>query len=500
MSDSSAPRTPGRRRRATARPAAKAGAGARGAKARSAPGSDPGSAPESGPDSASAVGAGQGARREALRLILGVVEQRRMLSELIERAPADLPPEERARAGALAAATLRHLGQADALIRRFARRRPPAQALAALRLAAVELHALGAPAHAAVDGAVAALRALRGAERFSGLVNAVARRMAAEGGPIWASLDAARTNTPGWLWGRLSSAYGAGAARRMAEAHLRAAPLDLTPRDGARAEALARALDARLLPCGTLRLARRAQISALPGFAEGEWWVQDAAAALPARILAPQAGERVLDMCAAPGGKTMQMAAAGAKVTALDASAARLERLAQNLARTGLSARVVAADALEWTPDAPFDAILLDAPCSATGTIRRHPDLPRLLPEGPDLPALTAMQDALLDRAWGWLRPGGRLVFATCSLLPEEGERRAAAFRARTPDAAPLEWSPRALGGPDFWRDAAGDLRVRPDWSPEAGPDADPRADPDRAPGEHGGMDGFFAAGFVKRA
>lgn len=411
------------------------------------------------------------ARAEAVRLIGAVVEDGRGLSELTP--PEALSPAERAFAAGRAAETLRRLGQADAVLKRFLRRAPPAPARDALRLAAVELFALAEAPHAACDGAVAAVKA-RGAPRLAGLVNAVARRLAAEGAPVWAAQDAARVNMPGWLWGRLSSAWGGGAARGIGAAHLAGAPLDLTPRDPAEAEALARELGAEVLPTGSLRLRRPGQVTLLPGYAQGRWWVQDAAAALPVRLLGEVSGLRVLDLCAAPGGKTLQLAAMGARVTALDVSAPRLARLAENLTRCGLAAEVVAADALDWQAPAPFDAVLLDAPCSASGTGRRHPDMLRRR-AGPDLALLTGLQDRLLDRAWGWLRPGGRLVYAVCSVLPDEGEARAAAFLARTPDARPAP----AQGLPAELLDAGGALRTRPDlWA------------------ERGGLDGFFAAGF----
>ncbi|WP_339949973.1 RsmB/NOP family class I SAM-dependent RNA methyltransferase [uncultured Albimonas sp.] len=420
-------------------------------------------------------------RIEALRLLTGVLEERRPLPDLAASAP-DLPPSIRARALHRASETLRRLGQADAVLSRYVRRPPPPPARDALRLATVELLHLDEAPHAAADGAVAAVRAQPGGERLTGLVNAVARRVAAEGAAAWAARDPERDGMPNWMRGRLSSAWGAKAVRGIAAAHLLAPPADLTPRDPAGAADLAARLDAELLPTGSLRLRGRAQLTALPGFETGEWWVQDAAAALPARMLGAVAGLRVLDLCAAPGGKTLQLAAAGAHVTALDISGPRLARLRENLARTGLSAQILADDALHWTPEAPFDAILLDAPCSATGTGRRHPDMPHLRADDLDLAALTALQDRLLDRAFGWLAPGGRMVFATCSLLPEEGERRAESFLARTPAATALPADPQALGIPPEWVSAAGFLRTRPDFWPQSG-----------------GLDGFFAAGFLNR-
>ena len=249
-------------------------------------------------------------------------------------------------------------------------------------------------------------------------------------------------------------------------------------RDPGEADAWAAALGAERLPTGSLRLARGAQVSALPGYDAGAWWVQDAAAALPVRLLGPLAGRSALDLCAAPGGKTMQLAAAGAAVVAVDASAARLARLRDNLERTRLAAEVVAADALAWRPDRRFDAVLLDAPCSASGTLRRHPDLPWLRRDS-DVASLAARQVALLDRAWESVAAGGRLVYCVCSLLPEEGEAQVAGFLARNPAATVLPPEPERLGVPTDWIDAAGGLRTRPDlW-------------PDR-----GGLDGFYAVCF----
>jgi 16S rRNA (cytosine967-C5)-methyltransferase len=293
-----------------------------------------------------------------------------------------------------------------------------------------------------------------------------------------AAQDAPALNMPGWLAGALARDWGPDAARAAAEAHLSPAPHDLTPAAPGDAAALADELEARLLPTGTVRLTTRPQLSALPGYAAGAWWVQDAAAALPARLV-PRGAGRVLDLCAAPGGKTMQLAAAGARVTALDLSEPRMGRLRENLRRTGLQAETVTADALEWRPEAPYDAILLDAPCTATGTIRRHPDLPHRT-DGSALAELTALQARLLDRAWGWLAPGGVLVFCTCSLLRAEGEAQADAFLARTPDAALASIALEDAIPPDFV--AEGRLRTRPDGWPELG-----------------GLDGFFAARFVRK-
>ncbi len=387
-------------------------------------------------------------------------------------------PAERAEAGGLADLTLRRLGQIDALLGRFMHRMPRPPVLHVLRLMAAELVFAGTAPHAAVDLAVRLARQGRGGAGLAGMVNAVGHRLAKEGADLAAAQDAARLCTPGWLWGRLSSDWGTSAARAIATAHLSGAPIDLTPRDPPGAGALAAPLGAALLPTGTLRLAQRPQISALPGFADGQWWAQDAAAALPARLVPEPAGKRVLDLCAAPGSKTLQLAAAGAKVTALDLSEARMARLSENLARTGLAAESVVTDALDWAPDAPFDAIFLDAPCSATGTIRRHPDLPWRR-GGPDVKGLAALQAQLLDRAADWVAPGGTLVFCTCSLLKAEGEDQARGFLASHPGFARMPIAPGEAGIPAGFLTPEGDLRTRPDLWPD-----------------QGGLDGFFAARF----
>jgi 16S rRNA (cytosine967-C5)-methyltransferase len=403
-------------------------------------------------------------------------------------------PAERAEARGLADLTLRRLGQVDAALGRFIGKMPKPPVNHVLRLMAAELIFAGTAPHAAVDLGVRLVKPTRGAAKFSGLVNAVGRRLAEQGAEIVAGQDAARLNTPPWLWKQLSADWGAEAARAMAMAHLTPAPHDLTAHDGKLASAadigaLAREIGAEVLATGSLRLAGRPQISALAGFAEGAWWAQDAAAALPARLIPDPQGKRVLDLCAAPGGKTMQLAAAGARATALDISARRMARLGENLARTGLAAETVVADALEWAPDlaqaGKFDAILLDAPCSATGTIRRHPDLPHRLTRGrggPDLEALTGLQARLLDRAAGWLAPGGVLVFCTCSLNRAEGEDQARRFLERMDGFERLAIEPGEAGMAAEFLTPEGDLRTRPDfWA------------------ERGGIDGFFAARFAKR-
>lgn len=434
-----------------------------------------------GADAAGPTAQGLAVRRAAHGLLSAVLDDGEMLTQAIARDDgplARLDPSARAQAGRIAATTLRHLAPADAVVKPFLRKPPPPAVRHALRLAVVEHFALGTPAFAAVDGAASAIHAGRRTAGMTGLVNAVLRRAFEAGPAAWDS--APPQKLPGWLRGRVQSAYGRAVTEAIEAVHATEPPLDLTAR-GDPAE-LASNVGGTLLPTGSVRLDRHVQVSALPGYDTGAFWVQDAAAALPARVLAPRAGERVLDLCAAPGGKTLQCAAAGASVTALDISTRRLARLRENFARTDLSVEVVADDALAWAPDAPFDAILLDAPCSATGTIRRHPDLP-FVKRSADLKALTALQAALFDRAAVMLRPGGRLVYCTCSLLPEEGEGIVAAARARHPDLAPDPVACDLPGLDPAWKVADGALRLRPDsWA------------------DRGGIDGFFIAAFRKSA
>lgn len=416
-------------------------------------------------------------RAAAVRLILGVTEGQVALNEQLQKgALAALPPPDRARAQRLAMAVLRQIGPINTLLKSFLRKEPPPYVRALLQLATAELLADGAAAHGIVHEVVGLTRAPgQRTDGFAGLVNAVLRRVSEL--PPDALVSAQAQQLPGWLRGRLMSAWGKQATMRMEAAHAAGAAIDLTPKDGDGA-ALAARLGAQLLPTGSVRLTASAHVSDLPGYAEGGWWVQDAAAALPARAVAARPGEQILDLCCAPGGKTLQLAAAGAEVTALDLSAARMVRVEENLKRCHLSARTVVEDALTWRADRLFDAVLLDAPCSATGTIRRHPDLP-FVKDATGLKDLFALQAALIDRALGCLRPGGRLVFATCSLLPDEGERQVSAALGRH-EGLTIDRAAVALPGilPE-WASVEGGLRLRPDFWPELG-----------------GMDGFYIAAF----
>ena len=309
---------------------------------------------------------------------------------------------------------------------------------------------------------------------YLGLFNAVLRKIAADGSRLTKRQDAPRLNTPEWLWESWSAAYGEAACRRIATAHLDEPPLDLTALGDPAGTATA--LGGTKLPTGTVRLSRAGGITELPGFAEGRWWVQDAAAALPMRLLGDVSGKCVVDLCAAPGGKTAQLAAAGARVTAVDRSEPRLARLRENLSRLGLSANTAHADAAAWRPNEPADAVLVDAPCSATGTIRRHPDVARIKSQR-DVAALLPVQQQLLAAAADMVKPGGAVVYCVCSLQPEEGPEQIGALGQSGIDLVRDAVPPDAFEGAAEFISSDGDLRTFPDqWS------------------DAGGLDGFFAA------
>jgi 16S rRNA (cytosine967-C5)-methyltransferase len=419
-------------------------------------------------------------RAVALQLLAQVLDRRRPLDEALAESKgfAALAARDRALVRRLLATLLRRLGQVDDLITSCLNRplkRGHGEVRNLLRLGAVQLAFLDTPAHAAVSTTLNLATTPRLAGH-KGLFNAVLRRIDRERAALIANQDAARLNTPRWLWLSWESAYGTATARAIAEAHLSEAPLDLTLKEPAQTEAWAERLEATVLPSGSLRLAPgRGEIVKLPGFEDGAWWVQDSAATLPVRLLGPVAGRRVLDLCAAPGGKTAAVAALGAQVTAVEVSPARAARLETNLARLGLSAETVTADATEWRPPAPVNAVLLDAPCSGTGTLRRHPDIARLK-DRDDIAALSALQDRLLAAAVEMIAPGGSLVYAACSLQPEEGPERIAALLAAGAPVARVPVEAGEVFGQDDWLSPDGDLRTLPCHLAELG-----------------GMDGFYA-------
>ncbi len=414
------------------------------------------------------------ARAAAVSALVRVLDKGQPLDVAFDAAAAGLDPRDRGFARNVATTTLRHLGRIDAVLN--ARLQRPIDTMAPepaaiLRAGAAQLLVLKTPPHAAVDAAVT-LAAAGGktAQKLKGLVNAVLRR-AAEDEDRFTALPPEK-NWPGWLMEAWTKAYGQDAARQIAAASAAEAPLDLTlPADR---NTWAERLESEPFLRDTLRRTAGGAVPDLPGYEEGAWWVQDAAAALPARLLAVKPGERVADLCAAPGGKTLQLAAAGAEVTAIDSSAERLTRVAANLARTGLTAQLIAADVAQFTPDAPFDAVLLDAPCSATGTLRRRPDV-AWTKRPKDVRALAQTQERLLAAAATLVKPGGRIVFCTCSLQAEEG--------------------------PDVWEKAR-DLELVPDpVTPDEAPDLAPALDEAGSLRTHpalwrqaGGVDGFFVA------
>ncbi|MBX7248375.1 MAG: methyltransferase domain-containing protein [Caulobacteraceae bacterium] len=418
------------------------------------------------------------ARQAAMQLVHAATARRGGLDEALNL-PAfrRLSVQERAFARALAMAVLRNHGRIERALAQRLQKRPGAAVIDLLRLGLAQIYALDVPDFAAVATTVKLAERDSATRPFKGLINAVLRGLIRE--PAKAVPSAA--NAPDWLYQRWKANYGE-AAEAIAAAIPDEPPTDLTPRTDADADALAADLDAEVLPGPSLRTRRKGDIAAWPAFDEGRWWVQDAAAAIPARLLEPQAGQSVLDMCAAPGGKTLQLAAAGAVVTATDRSAGRLKRLAENLARTGLAAEVIAADAETWEDPRTFDAVLLDAPCTSTGTFRRNPDV--LWATRPaDIGKLADVQHRLLDAAAARVKPGGRLVYCVCSLEREEGETQAIAFLRRRPEFSTLAVRPGEAGAPETAVTPEGWLRILPSHRESAG-----------------GMDGFFAARFVRSA
>ncbi len=415
------------------------------------------------------------ARRTAHHLLMQIIGEGRLMAELIAAgALAQLPADDRARAQRLALDALRGLDRADRMLKPYLKKTPPDHVMNALRLGVIELCA-GEAAHGVVNAYVEIVSRNKRTQTMKGLTNAVLRKIAAEGADGWHKR--AVPLTPGWLRQPLVAAWGRDAVVGMETAHFAGASLDLTAKTDA--AAVAKATGGTVLPTGSVRLADAGQVTTLPGYEDGDWWVQDAAAAVPVQLLGDIEGLKVLDLCAAPGGKTMQLAALGADATAVDVSDNRMARVGENLSRVGLSAKIVVSDAFEFS-EADFDAVLLDAPCSATGTIRRHPDLP-YAKDGSEFRTLIAQQEKMIDHALTLLKPGGRLLFCTCSLLPDEGEVQVEEALARhpgltitTPDCPEIE---------PAWRTEEGGLRLRPDYWADIG-----------------GMDGFYMAVLTKPA
>ncbi len=422
-------------------------------------------------------------RAAALALLSGALRDGQAVDTRFQKAASTLEARDRAFVRLLVATALRRLGQIDAVLAHFVNRTPPAPVEDILRLGAAQLLFLDTAPHAAVDTAVQLVKKVRH-PKMSGLVNAVLRRVADQGKGLMADHDAPRLNTPDWLWQRWVRTFGEDGAHRIAEAHLHEAPLDLTLKDAGSTEKWATELKADVLSTESLRCPMTGLVQELPGFQDGAWWVQDAAAALPARVLLQALGDTndktIADLCAAPGGKTLQLAAAGCRVTAVDKSNKRLDRLRDNLKRSGLPADVIQADVEKWQPKQSFDAVLLDAPCSATGTLRRHPDLTYLKGDK-DIKKFPEHQKALLKRAVGFLKPAGHLIYAVCSLEPEEGQGVVDAV-VGDGGLSQVPIDPNPLGVDPAWIEDTGALRTVPCyWS------------------KSGGMDGFYIA-LLKKA
>ena len=432
---------------------------------------------------------GLAARRIAADILDGVLQRRRTLDEQLDGAAAHpglkaLPDRDRALMRRLVATILRRLGTLRYVLSQLLDKGLPAdapRAQSALLIGAAQILWLDVPDHAAVDLSVRLVQGDRRAAKYAGLVNAVLRRCARDAQPLIAEIENRSLDVPPWLMTRWIACYGEATARAMARALSFEPPLDLTTKTDP-AHWAAR-LHGEVLPTGTVRTLLQGPITVLPGFAEGQWWVQDAAAALPARLFGDVRGRAVADLCAAPGGKTAQLAHGGAQVTAVDRSPARVARLRDNLARLSLTAESIVADAVEWQ-GGTFDGVLVDAPCTATGTIRRHPDIAWLKHEA-DIEALSALQVRLVQKAEALLKPGGTLIYCTCSLEPEEGEQVIA--RVLSTESAlkrvPVEAS--EIGGLAELLTPDGAVRTLPCHLPHA----DPRL---------AGLDGFYAARLIK--
>jgi 16S rRNA (cytosine967-C5)-methyltransferase len=426
-------------------------------------------------------------RDAAVSALFSVLIEKRPFDDVFARVSAarDLAPRDRAFARLIATTVLRNRGALQAVLNTYIAKPLPehiGRLDEILLAAAAQLLLLQTPPHAAISLAVDQCRADGVGKRFANLANAVLRRVSESGHGRLASLDNVALTFPDWLLSRWSDAYGPANARQIARASLVEPTLDLTVKSDP--ELWAARIGGVVLPSGSVRIANAGRVEELPDYDEGAWWVQDAAAALPVKLLGDVSGLSVLDLCAAPGGKTAQLAAGGAKVTAVDKSAGRLGRLKENLARLGLDADISVSDALTFKSETKFDAVLLDAPCTSTGTIRRHPDI-LYLKRPEDIAALAALQANLLDHASGLLKPGGVLVYCTCSLEPEEGEKQIDAFLAKHSDFTrrPVMLDEATI--PVSWRTADGDIRTLPTHFADL-------------PAGLQGLDGFFASSVVK--
>ena len=414
-------------------------------------------------------------RKAAVQLLIRVLQKHQLLDEVLNPVLKGLSPRDRALARALASTTLRHLGVIDALIAKMLDRPLPEKAHDVrhiLRIGIAQILYLKIPSHAAVHDTV---ELVPPTSKHRGLVNALLRRIDRQGPKLLGQINIPRSNTPDWLWTGWEDFYGTEIAEKIATAHLTEASLDFSVKS--QPAKWAEKLGAVLLPTGSLRRNSGGDISELPGFDDGEWWVQDASARLPALLFGDVKGKTILDSCAAPGGKTAQLANVGAHVIALDRSKARMKRLEENLTRLNLSANLQIGDAEEFETTESLDGILLDAPCSSTGTLRRHPDVAYLKSQA-DVDKLTLLQARLLDAASKQLSANGILVYSVCSLQPEEGEQQIAALLSRDQSLKRQPVLAGEIGGAQELINDAGDIRC--------------------LPFHMGGIDGFFAARLVK--
>jgi len=425
-----------------------------------------------------------GARYVAARSLQRVLEQ----NEPLDLAMAEialfkqLEGRDRAFARLISATTLRRLGQIDKVLEPFIKRMPPPYVLSVLRTGAAQILFLGTPPHAAVGAAVSLLKRSKKTTSAAGMANAVLRRVSEQGVELLAKTDVI-FNIPGWIRDSWMSDYGADECRKMAEILVQEPPLDLSVKSDP--EIWAEKTETKLLPGGTLRRSKIGDVTIIPGFKDGAWWAQDISASIPVKLLGAVKGKRILDMCAAPGGKTMQLAAAGAEVVALDKNTSRVPFIEQNLQRTGLKAEIIASDAAKWRdPENPagggFDSVLLDAPCTATGTFRRRPDV--LFRKKPiDVDHLVRVQERLLLAAARHVRSGGTLIYCTCSLQTREGEKQVTQFLKNRSDFRLIPVLDQEIFALKGAISARGEVRLMPFFLKE-----------------EGGMDGFFIARFTR--
>lgn len=428
---------------------------------------------------------GMSARKACLVLLEDVLQRKQALDHALASQDAfkALPQRDRGFVRMLVTTCLRRMGQIDDIIERALERDTPRNLTLQniLRIGVTQILFMDVADHAAVDTSVR-LAEEQGMDKQKAFVNAVLRTITREGTGWKHKQDETRLNTPEWLLKLWIEDYELRMAAEIAKANLSEAPLDITVRDPESRNFWASNFKATQMTTGTLRKTSGGAVSELQGFDEGHWWVQDASAAIPAQLFGDVSGEHVYDLCAAPGGKTLQLAAMGAHVTALDRSANRLKRLQANLERMQLTenVEVVTADAGSWRPQEPAGYVLLDAPCSATGTLRRHPDVAHLK-SATDVSRLQSLQAALLKNAFEMLMPGGVLVYCTCSLQKAEGEQQVEAFLKAEPQAARLPITAAELGGFDEALSEQGDLRILPFHQAALG-----------------GMDGFYIARLTK--